>query len=741
MRGRDDGSFEAIWDAVAKADQPRVLPRIIDAKKTVADIAASLKIKRPNVVSVAQNRARSAMFEALIANENAARLIVTADVVTTLRCQDPERVRRWRRDPANKDIWPVIDGLLDRISVGRMATALDRDENLIRVARYGAVRRLLEPDTAAGSLPDIDVSGPDSQDQAPRSATEEALLLVRAMQRHLPSVMSGVLAGFGGVRGRFLAEQVESGWPHGGVKGGIRANDHGGRTRYLLVLAERLVAGKTRRASHLSELAAALGSEAFETAAGAVDPANADLVRRFLELRGRRMSAAEAHERLAAEVTIGGWPLSPEAVKQRVYGAASAMHKVLPGREVTAESESVAGKIHAHDPALVDSWLAAFTSDVERECARRLIKERESVSEVAADFENHVTEYELAASRYRWLRQLLEALPVGTNELMTIPETVESAHSAPLRDMAAIVAQEAARIVRDRFGDHGTVDTKDSYADLVTEVDRLSEGHIRGRLATLRPDDGFRGEEGGHQPGRTNVEWVVDPLDGTTNFIDGVPSFAVSIAAVVDGVPVAGAVVDVMTGTVYCAAEGHGATKRIGTGDPVPLRTKDARSLHGVIPWTGFSTKSDDRRRLQWQLLGSQLHTNPDLRRLGPASLDLCRVADGQSALFYEHGLSPWDWAAAALIAKEAGAWVITPTTDSDGSDGATTMACAPGIAAEVDREFRRAGHWAASPPSPIEKPRTPDMTGAPTTTLLPIVRRFPTRPQHSRPRSRERSN
>lgn len=262
--------------------------------------------------------------------------------------------------------------------------------------------------------------------------------------------------------------------------------------------------------------------------------------------------------------------------------------------------------------------------------------------------------------------------------------------------MAESLATEAAAFVRRRraevFGaagstppGHGTVRAKSTPTDPVTVVDTETERLLRDRLAELRPGDPILGEEGGGpaDPGAAAadaVTWVLDPIDGTVNFVYGIPAYAVSVGVQVGGVSVAGAVADVVGGQVYSAATGLGAHVRDGQRVS-PLRCASVDDLSMALLGTGFGY-ARRRRATQAALLARLLPLVRDVRRIGSAALDLCMVAAGRLDAFYEHGLQPWDCAAGALIAAEAGARVSLPASDIEGAGLA--VAAAPGIADEL---------------------------------------------------------
>ncbi len=252
-----------------------------------------------------------------------------------------------------------------------------------------------------------------------------------------------------------------------------------------------------------------------------------------------------------------------------------------------------------------------------------------------------------------------------------------------LAKLAADLATGAAAQVPVR-GTGLAVDTKSTDTDLVTSADRAVEGWLRERLAEARPADAILGEEGDDRPGTSGVRWVLDPIDGTVNFVLGIPSYAVSVAAELDGVVVAGAVANPVTGELFRAARGSGAylgDQRLPGPRQVPV--------HRMVVGTGFGY-SPDRRRRQVAVLASLLDQIADIRRIGAASLDLCYVAAGRLDGYFEVGLNRWDYAAGALIATEAGVAVWGPR-EGEPSTNLTAAASAQN-AAEFARLLREAG-------------------------------------------------
>lgn len=233
-----------------------------------------------------------------------------------------------------------------------------------------------------------------------------------------------------------------------------------------------------------------------------------------------------------------------------------------------------------------------------------------------------------------------------------------------LRAVAVEVAGEAAELVR-RLRPEAIheVGTKSSDTDVVTAADTASEQLLRTRLGELRPGEPVLGEEAGlvgRVPAGTPC-WVVDPLDGTVNYLYGLPWYAVSVAAMLDGVVRAGAVVEPASGRVWSAATGLGASC-----DGNPLRVSATERMDLALVATGFGYRAERRAR-QARMAAGLLPEVRDLRRVGSAALDLCAVAAGWVDGFVEHGLGVWDWAAGALIAEEAGAVVRRPRTGGSG--------------------------------------------------------------------------
>jgi myo-inositol-1(or 4)-monophosphatase len=267
--------------------------------------------------------------------------------------------------------------------------------------------------------------------------------------------------------------------------------------------------------------------------------------------------------------------------------------------------------------------------------------------------------------------------------------------------IAVGAALEAGQLLASKEGRVEVAATKSSPTDVVTEMDGRAEELIRARILVARPDDAILGEEGGQVDGAADApaRWVVDPLDGTVNYLYGLHDWAVSIAAEVDWVEggevgrkvVAGAVYVPMRGELFTAVRGEGAwlesTRGSGTsGAPgesvipdstferIPLRCRPGVPLDQALVATGFGYRAQ-RRTVQGEVVAALLPRIRDIRRNGVASVDLCAVAAGRLDGYYERGLNYWDYAAGALIAAEAGAVV----GDSRGGPPSTSMTVAAG--------------------------------------------------------------
>jgi myo-inositol-1(or 4)-monophosphatase len=240
-----------------------------------------------------------------------------------------------------------------------------------------------------------------------------------------------------------------------------------------------------------------------------------------------------------------------------------------------------------------------------------------------------------------------------------LPQLPDGVSVTDLRDLAVRLATAAGTLVREGRPDRVEVAaTKSSEVDPVTAMDRASEDLLREMIAAERPHDAILGEEGDDVAGTSGLTWVLDPIDGTVNYLYGVASWAVSVA-VVAGPPepsawtiLAGCVHSIADGRTWSAGLGEGATR-----DGAPVRVGAAPSLGTSLVGTGFGYDAG-RRAHQAQVLTQVLPKIRDIRRLGSAAIDLCLLADGSIDLYYERGLNPWDMAAGAIVATEAGAVV-----------------------------------------------------------------------------------
>lgn len=253
-----------------------------------------------------------------------------------------------------------------------------------------------------------------------------------------------------------------------------------------------------------------------------------------------------------------------------------------------------------------------------------------------------------------------DALPADPLELLALA-----------RPLAAEVAATLLESVESE-GDGPRVSSKSGVTDLVTELDRWAEERIATTLLDARPDDGLLGEEGANVEGRSGIDWCVDPIDGTVNFVHGIPGFCVSIAAQTAGRSIAAVVVSPMHRETFTATLGGGSERngrRISCSSTPDLTT--------AVLGTGFAYDAARRVR-QATILAKVIGEFADVRRGGAAALDLCSVACGRLDGYWEVGLNPWDHAAGALIAAEAGA--IVGDLDGGPASAAFTLAAPPQI-------------------------------------------------------------
>ena len=255
-------------------------------------------------------------------------------------------------------------------------------------------------------------------------------------------------------------------------------------------------------------------------------------------------------------------------------------------------------------------------------------------------------------------------------------------HAAPdpaaLRDLAAAAARETGALLL-HHAERGLrgLDTKSTATDMVSDADREAEELLERLLMTARPNDALLGEEGAGRTGTTGLRWVVDPLDGTTNFVFGYPHWAVSVAVEDEHGVLAGAIYDPSRDELFAAARGMGATL-----NGKAIHTRATTELGQALIGTGFSYNAQ-RRAAQSIQVASLIGQIRDIRRAGAAALDLAWVACGRIDGFWESDLNPWDWEAGSLLVLEAGGrWQCEP-----GSLGVEqTVAACPGVFDELAR-------------------------------------------------------
>jgi fructose-1,6-bisphosphatase/inositol monophosphatase family enzyme len=254
-----------------------------------------------------------------------------------------------------------------------------------------------------------------------------------------------------------------------------------------------------------------------------------------------------------------------------------------------------------------------------------------------------------------------------------------------LLELARTLALEGAALLADFRGRPLEVVTKSSSVDMVTAADRMVESHIVERLRTTRPEDGVLGEEGAAREGTSGVRWLIDPIDGTTNFVYGIPGYAISIGAEVEGERVAGVVHDVLLGETFAAGRGLGATL-----NDRPIKISAKADLATALIGTGFAYDAQ-ARDAQAQVLQRVLPRVRDIRRRGAASLDICWVACGRLDGYYERHIGgPWDIGAGEVILREAGGLIAG--LDGPAAPPALVLASGPALFEELRALLREAG-------------------------------------------------
>jgi myo-inositol-1(or 4)-monophosphatase len=230
-----------------------------------------------------------------------------------------------------------------------------------------------------------------------------------------------------------------------------------------------------------------------------------------------------------------------------------------------------------------------------------------------------------------------------------------SASASPFLPVALDAARGAGRLLREELGGTRRIRHKRSVIDLVTEMDQRAERFIVERLLGAFPDHGVLAEEGGATDGRSEYRWLIDPLDGTTNYAHGLPIFAVSVALERSGTVELGVAYDPTRDECFVAQRGRGATL-----DGEPIRVSTVESLDQALLVTGFPydiRTTPETNLPEYAALSVRAQA---VRRLGSAVLDLCYVACGRLDGFWELALGPWDMAAGGLIVQEAGGRVTS---------------------------------------------------------------------------------
>ena len=256
-------------------------------------------------------------------------------------------------------------------------------------------------------------------------------------------------------------------------------------------------------------------------------------------------------------------------------------------------------------------------------------------------------------------------------------------HPSVLLDLAVSAARAAGTELMSRYRHIEGLDTKSSITDPVSDADRASEALITAMLLAQRPDDGLIGEEGASRRSDSGITWVIDPLDGTVNYLYQLDSFSVSIAAEDAVGGVAGAVFDPVMNRMYTAIRGEGAFV-----DGKPLHVNDPVLMERALVATGFGYGAQ-RRAMQAAVMGALLPQIRDIRRIGSAALDLCDVAGGRVDAYWEEGANHWDVAAGGLIAMEAGALMSTSGL-TDAKTG--WLVAGPALHAELTAALRAIG-------------------------------------------------
>ncbi|MEA2253006.1 MAG: monophosphatase [Solirubrobacteraceae bacterium] len=251
---------------------------------------------------------------------------------------------------------------------------------------------------------------------------------------------------------------------------------------------------------------------------------------------------------------------------------------------------------------------------------------------------------------------------------------MDSTDRDDLLEVAVAAARAAADVLLERYERSARgVATKSSPTDLVSEADLLAERAIRDLLAERRPDDAIVGEEGDDVAGSTGRRWIVDPLDGTVNYLFGIPQWCVSVACEGE----VGVILDPLRGELFSVRAGEAALL-----DGAPIEGSAREDLGTALVATGFGYEAEVRAA-QAEVVARLLPQVRDIRRLGSAALDLAWTAAGRYDAYYEYGLNAWDLAAGEMLCAAAGL-EIRHLDPLDGT-GAGVLVAAPGILGELE--------------------------------------------------------
>jgi myo-inositol-1(or 4)-monophosphatase len=264
--------------------------------------------------------------------------------------------------------------------------------------------------------------------------------------------------------------------------------------------------------------------------------------------------------------------------------------------------------------------------------------------------------------------------------------TTSTSIGSQLRLVAESLAREAGDMaLQGRKSGPLTVTTKSSPIDVVTKFDKASEAMITEGLAKVRPDDAIIGEEGASKQGTTGITWHIDPIDGTTNFYFDVPMWAVSIGAVDEHGPLAGAVYVPALGEMFSGARGEGSTL-----NGMPISVRENNDIADALVCTGYSYQISERA-VHAKRVAEIVMKVRDIRRFGAAAIDLCFVACGRLDAYFEEHLNSWDLIAGQVIATEAGA--VFSDYVGNAVTPAQVLAATPGVHADLIHLIATSGH------------------------------------------------